>query len=204
MRPLDYDSTRKYPLVVCLHHGGTHGNDNIKQVDGSPAAQLLATDANRKKYPAFLFIPQSPEGTGWGGIATLPAIDELVFKALEAFEKEFSIDEKRRYVTGISGGGYGSWHFICSRPEMFAASVPVCGGTNAELAPKIVDVPVWAFHGEDDTSVPVRFSRDMIEAMKAAGGNPQYTEFEGAGHNIWEQVKATPGLLEWMFAQKRE
>jgi hypothetical protein len=43
----------------------------------------------------------------------------------------------------------------------------------------------------------------MIEAIKAAGGNPRYTEFPDQAHNIWPQVNATPGLLEWMFEQKR-
>lgn len=204
MKPMDYDSTRKYPLVVCLHHGGTHGNDNMKQVDGAPIAQVLSTEGNKAKYPAFLFVPQCPEGAAWGGVETLPSIDAIVFEALAAFEREFSIDEKRRYVTGISGGGYGSWHFICSRPEMFAAGIPVCGGADPKLAPRIASIPVWAFHGEEDTAVPVRFSRDMISAMEAAGGDPKYTEFADAGHNIWEQVKATPGLLEWMFAQKKD
>ena len=87
---------------------------------------------------------------------------------------------------------------------MFAAGIPVCGGADPRLAPKVASIPVWAFHGEEDTAVPVRFSRDMISAMEAAGGDPKYTEFADAGHNIWEQVKATPGLLEWMFAQKKD
>ena len=203
MRPADYDSTQSYPIVICLHHGGTHGNDNMKQIDGSPIAQVLSADGNRQKYPAFLFVPQSPEGVGWGGVATLPSIDSLVFEGLKAFEKEFSIDKGRRYVIGISGGGYGSWHFICSRPEMFAAAVPICGGTDPQLAPKIADVPVWAFHGAQDRNVPVRHSRDMIEAIKNAGGDPRYTEFPDHAHNIWPQVIQTEGLLEWMFAQRR-
>jgi predicted peptidase len=204
MRPMDYDSTKQYPIVVCLHHGGTHGNDNIKQVEGSPVAQLLSTQENRTKYPAFLFVPQCPEGTGWGGVAALPSVDSLVFEALAAFEDEFSIDEKRRYVTGNSGGGYGSWHFICTRPELFAASIPICGGADPKLATKIVDVPVWVFHGENDRNVPVRFSRDMVSAIEAAGGHPKYTELAGAGHNIWPQVNATPGLMDWLFAQRRD
>jgi len=203
MRPADYDSTKTYPIVICLHHGGTHGNDNMKQIDGSPIAQVLSADGNRQKYPAFLFVPQSPEGVGWGGVPTLPSIDSLVFEGLKAFEKEFSIDKGRRYVIGVSGGGYGSWHFICSRPEMFAAAVPICGGTKPQLAPRITDVPVWAFHGAQDRNVPVRHSRDMIEAIKEAGGDPRYTEFPDHAHNIWPQVIQTEGLLEWMFEQRR-
>ncbi|MGI9552948.1 MAG: phospholipase, partial [Aurantibacter sp.] len=67
-----------------------------------------------------------------------------------------------------------------------------------------VDVPIWAFHGEKDRSVPVRLSRAMIDGIKSAGGNPRYNEFPNAGHDIWERVKHTPGLLDWLFAQKRD
>ena len=203
MRPVDYDSSKAYPIVVCLHHGGTHGDDNMKQVDGSPVAQLLSESANRTKYPVFLFVPQCPEGISWGGLKTLPAIDTLLLEGLADFEREFSIDKSRRYVTGVSGGGYGTWHLICSRPDMFAAAMPVCGGTDPTLAPRVVSVPVWAFHGAQDANVPVRHSRDMIDAIKSAGGSPRYTEFPEHAHNIWPQVQQTPGVLEWMFAQKR-
>jgi hypothetical protein len=44
----------------------------------------------------------------------------------------------------------------------------------------------------------------MIEAMKKAGGNPQYTEFGHKAHNIWHEVTQTPGVLDWLFDQKRE
>lgn len=194
MTPLDYDSQQQYPLVVSLPYGGYH----------SPPAQWLAESGNRKKYPAFLFVPFCPEGAGWGGIPNYPTIDTLVFEAIEALEKEIAIDTKRIYVSGVSRGGYGSWHFITARPDMFAAAVPVCGGGDPELGANIVDVAVWAFHGEKDRNVPVSGSRKMIEAIKSAGGDPKYTEFSGAGHNIWHDVTITPGLLDWLFAQGRE
>lgn len=202
LKPADYDSTKKYPLVVCLHHGGTHGTDNVMQIDGAQIAQVLYQ--NRTKYPAFLFVPQCPKGVAWGGIPDYPATDSLVFETIDALEREFKIDEQRRYVAGVSGGGFGSWHFIGTRPQMFAAAIPICGGGNPDLAKNMTDVAVWAFHGEKDRSVPVKYSRDMIAAIKTAGGDPKYTEFDGAGHNIWEEVYATPGLLNWLFEQRRE
>ena len=67
LKPLDYDSTKKYPLVVCLHGEAGWGTDNIKQLEGSLEAQILSSPENRKKYPAFLFVPQCPPGTCWGG-----------------------------------------------------------------------------------------------------------------------------------------
>ena len=195
MKPLDYDPQKKYPLVLCLHHGGTHGTDNFSQLGADPAPFL---NSNRAKYPAFYLMPQCPEGFGW------QFIDGPIYEIIKELESEFEIDETRRYVMGISGGGYGSWYFITAKPEMFAAAIPICGGGDPSLAPKIVNVPVWAFHGEDDNLVPVRFSREMIEGIKKAGGNPKYTEFPGAGHNIWNQVVSTPGLMDWLFEQKRD
>ncbi|MDN5211253.1 peptidase [Fulvivirgaceae bacterium BMA12] len=204
MKPLDYDPQKKYPLVVCLHHGGGVGTDNFMQIETSDPVQMLSQQGNKEKYPAFLFVPQCPPGSSFGGIPDYPKVDLLVFEAINAFEQEFGIDEKRRYVLGVSLGGYGSWHFICTRPEMFAAAIPICGGGDPKLAQNIVDTPVWAFHGEKDRNVPVRLSRDMIKAAKEAGGDPLYNELAGAGHNIWNQVRNTPGLMDWLFAQKRD
>ena len=165
---------------------------------------ISPTDYNRRKYPTFLFVPQSPKDSGFGRGPYSPSIDSLVFEAINELEKEFSIDKNRRYVMGKSGGGYGTWNFISTHPEMFAAAIPICGGGDPKYAPYLTDVAIWAFHGEKDKLVPVKLSRDMIEAIKKAGGNPRYTEFSGKGHSIWGEVKATPGLFKWLFEQKRD
>ncbi|HEY9486679.1 MAG TPA: peptidase [Chryseosolibacter sp.] len=204
MKPLDYDSEKKYPLVVCLHGGGGWGTDNVKQVEGSWMAQLLSTNDNRRDYPAFLLVPQCPPGFSWGGVPMHPGVDSLVFEIMSELESEFSIDANRRYVTGESLGGYGTWHFISTRPEMFAAAIPICGIGNPDLAKNVVNVPIWAFHGAKDRNVPVRGSSDMIKAIRDAGGNPKYNEYPDGGHNIIDQVNRTPGLLEWLFTQKRD
>lgn len=140
----------------------------------------------------------------WGGVPHFPAADSLVFESLQALEKEFAIDEKRRYVAEGSGGGHGSWHFIGTRPQMFAAAIPFCGIGNPKLAPNMVDVPVWVFHGSKDRNVPVSGSRQMVEAIKKAGGHPRYTEFADVGHHVWPHIEETPGVLDWLFAQKRD
>ena len=204
LKPLNFDSTKKYPLVVSLPYGGQPATDKIRQMEGAVAAEVLSTDINRTNYPAFLFIPNCPPGSGWGGIPNYPSVDSLVYEAINSLDKELGIDVKRRYVTGLSRGGYGAWHFICTRPDMFAAAIPVAGGEDPKLASRIVNIPVWAFHGAQDKNVPVGGSRDMIKAIKKAGGNPKYTEFPNEGHNIWYQVSITPGLWDWLFAQKRD
>lgn len=193
IRPQKYDQQKKYPLVVCLPYGGYEAS----------AAEALSTGMDRYTYPAYIFVPYCPEGAGWGGIFGTPTLESLVYKTISALN-EPGIDIKRRYVTGVSRGGYGTWQFICARPDLFAAAVPVCGVGDPTLASKIVTMPVWAFHGAKDKNVPVSGSRDMISAIEKAGGRPRYTEFPDEAHNIWNKVIETPGLWEWLFAQKKE
>jgi hypothetical protein len=66
LKPLDYDSTKKYPLVVSLPYGGQPSTDKVRQIEGAAAAEVLSSNFNRKKYPAFIFIPHCPPGSGWG------------------------------------------------------------------------------------------------------------------------------------------
>ena len=192
IKPQDYDPRKKYPLVVCLPYGNYEAS----------AAEVLSTDIYRKAYPAFIFVPYCLEGTGWGGIPGVHDRDSLACEAISAL-KDTAIDVNRRYVTGVSRGAYGAWRFICTHPYMFAAAIPVSGGGDPKLAPKAVHVAIWAFHGAKDKNVPVSASREMIQAIKQAGGNPKYTEYPDLDHNIWDQVSKTPGLWEWLFAQKR-
>lgn len=200
--PKDYDSNRKYPLVVNLHNGGGVGTDNLIQLDATTTAQLLSTAENREKYSAFIFLPQSPTNNGFGGITDDPGVSGLVFEAMDQLEKEYSIDDQRRYVVGMSTGGYGAWYFIGVKPEKFAAAIPICGGGDPKMASKMTHIPIWAFHGKTDKSVPVHLTQNMIKAIRKAGGSPKYTEFS-AGHLIWDKVQSTPGYLDWLFAQKR-
>ncbi len=199
MKPMHYDPQKKYPLVVCLHHRGAHGKDNVRQVEGSEAP-FLAHYLNREKYPAFLFVPQCPQELNWQN----PVVDLLVMETIQALESQLPIDVRKRYIMGASGGGYGSWHFVGTHPDVFAAAIPICGGGDPDLGPKMVKVAVWAFHGENDPMVPVSGSRNMIHSIKQAGGNPHYTEFVGAGHNIGKEFQNTPGVLDWLFAQQRK
>jgi len=204
LKPLNHDPNKKYPLAVCLHHGGGNGTENVIQIETSQWAQTLAEPVNLEKYPSFIFVPQCPPASSFGGIPNYPEMSELVFEAIAELEKEFAIDERRRYVMGVSLGGFGSWHFIGTHPNMFAAAIPVCGGGNPEHAKNMTDIPIWAFHGAEDSNVPVDLSRAMIEGIRASGGNPKYSEFEDVGHNIWRSVEETPGKLEWLFAQQRK
>jgi predicted peptidase len=199
--PIDYDPTIKYPLVICLHGSSGRGVGNVRQVSSSLMATNLSTPKNRKKYPAFLFVPQCAPNAEWGGLGHLPEYNPLVLKAIDSLEKELPVDATRRYLTGYSMGGYGVWDLIGNYPTMFAAAVPMCGAGDPRLAQNMVDVPIWAFHGAKDRNVLVRGSRDVIKAIEDAGGNPLYTEYKDKTHNIWENISKEPDLLPWLFSK---
>jgi predicted peptidase len=206
--PPDYDKNKKYPLVLWLHGGWARGADNEKQIieGNTSGATVWTKPENQARNPAFVVAPQCAAGEWWAtNDAEMKPSKQLqaVVELLKELQKQYSIDDSRLYVAGQSMGGYGAWSLISEYPEMFAAAIPLCGGGNAAGAKNLLNVPIWAFHGTDDEAVPVRESRTMIEAIRRAGGNPKYTEYDGVGHSVWHQAFAEPELLSWVFAQKR-
>ena len=211
LKPSAYDAQKKYPLVFFMHGAGERGTNNSAQL--LHVVKMFAKPENREKYPCFVVAPQCPAGRKWvevdWGAATHKQPEKpstpmaLTLELLESLQKEFSIDARRLYVTGLSMGGYGTWDLIARRPEMFAAAVPMCGGGDEAAAPRIAKLPIWNFHGADDQAVKVSRSRNMIEALKKAGGAPRYTEYLAGGHNCWEPAAREPDLLPWLFKQQR-
>jgi dienelactone hydrolase len=121
---------------------------------------------------------------------------------VDALQKQYpNIDPHRLYITGLSMGGYGTWDAIERWPDYFAAAAPLAGAGDPSKASRLVNLPIWAFHGSGDGDVPVSSSRDMIEAIKVAGGHPRYTEYASAGHDIWIMVYSTPAFMSWLFSQ---
>jgi predicted peptidase len=212
LKPKNYDPNRQYPLVLFLHGAGERGSDNKAQL--VHGMNDFASDEVMEKYPAFVVAPQCPNGKRWVEVDwgaprhTAPEKPseplQLTFEALAALQKEFSIDANRIYVTGLSMGGYGTWDAIERRPDYFAAAAPICGGGDVGNAKKLTKIPIWAFHGDKDGAVKVERTREMIAAIKEAGGNPKYTEYPGVGHNSWTQTYSNPEFYAWLFAQQRK
>jgi len=134
---------------------------------------------------------------------------KTIHKILDSLEEEFSIDTSREYVTGLSMGGECTWMSIIERPDRFAAAVPIAAGDKfigmdaAERGRKFARFPLWIFHGDADDVISVNVSREVVKALRDAGGNPKYTEYPGVGHGSWEKAYRDPKLIEWLFAQSR-
>lgn len=219
--PENYDSSKKYPLVVFLHGAGQRGNDNQKQL--THGASLFLKDANRAKFPAIVIFPQCSRNDFWARTRVLRAATDsspfkfeyrtdvpmntglnLVSQLLDSFASTKIVDTKRIYLGGLSMGGMGTFELLWRKPGFFAAAFPICGGGNpltAELYPK--KFPIWVFHGDKDPTVDVNDSRNMVSALKATGVNAKYSEYPGVKHDSWRKAFQEPQLLLWLFGQKK-
>jgi predicted peptidase len=209
LKPDNYDPKEKYALVLFLHGAGECGTDNKAQLKNSVVE--FTKDENRKNYPCFLAVPQCPSrNVGWSDFRSKTPGKQpsdaarLALEIVGALQKEFSIDPKRLYITGLSMGGYGTWDIITRNPDLFGAAVPVCGGGDPAQAEKIAKIPIWAFHGGKDPVVKPERSREMVEALKKAGGEPKYTEYPDVGHNSWVKAYQDADMMAWLFAQKKK
>jgi predicted peptidase len=210
-QPATLEAGRKYPLVLFLHGAGERGSDNQAQLKHGVRAILRWAQA--ESQPCFLLAPQCPPDLWWCDIDRTtwrPAaagnpnpVMRRVIALLDDTLATQPVDPARVYLTGISMGGYGSWWLLGHAPEKIAAAVPVCGGGDPATAPRFKDVPLWVFHGDADPVVPPRTSREMVAALKKAGGKPQLTEYPGVGHDSWTATYDNPEVLRWLFAQRK-
>lgn len=201
--PEDYSPKKKWPVILFLHGSGERGTDNKKQTavgiapairkDPSccPAIVILPQCESKDRIPVGAWAPTSPDG-------------KRALAILDKVQAEYSTDDDRVYLTGLSMGGFGLYAIAADDPDRWAALVPICGGGKLSEAEKFARVPLWCFHSSDDPVVPVTLSRTMVEALKKAGGQPRYTEYTDSGHKSWEPAYEDPELWKWLFEQKRK
>jgi predicted peptidase len=62
---------------------------------------------------------------------------------------------------------------------------------------------VWAIHGDIDGGVPFSETEQMIDALRAAGGDVKFTVHHGGGHDAWTSTYAMPEFYEWLLRHRR-
>lgn len=205
--PLHYDTNKSYPAILYLHGAAGRGDDNAKPLEWGPL--LIGDDSVRSNHGFFLVIPQAPRSGGWTESTVIaeakesPSLRLAIELVGEVLPKEFNLDSKRRYLTGVSMGGHAVWRVMVQRPGFFAAAVPVCSGGEAGGVTKAAaKFPVWAFHSDDDHLVPVQQARDLVKAWRALGGTAKYTEYTGLKHSSWKKAYVELGMYDWLFSQR--
>lgn len=186
----------KVPFMLFLHGRGESNGPLEIVAKWGPPRRLAAGE--KMKY--LVVSPQCPRESAWNRDDQQKRLLEL----LAFIQKTYNIDDDRIYLTGLSMGGYGTWRLASDHPEMFAAAAPVCGGGDPKNGDKLTKLPIWAWHGSADRTVPVERSVEMVEAIKAAGGTKvRFTSLEHIGHFSWQAAYQSNDLYAWFDQQKK-
>ena len=192
--PDNYDKTKKYPLLLKFHGAGGRGDDI------TPLLQESAFLKQREKFDSFPFM------------TIMPLCHENTWFDMWEQLKEFvlytttlpNVDKERIYLMGASMGGYATWAMAMSIPELFAAIVPICGGGMYWNAARLINVPIWAFHGAKDNVVLPRESEIMVQRVNEFGGNAKLTIYPENEHNSWDATFSNPEVYKWLLSHKNE
>ncbi|HXZ48485.1 MAG TPA: PHB depolymerase family esterase, partial [Usitatibacter sp.] len=129
------------------------------------AARMSGMDAEADREG---FIAAYPNGTGplrnilltWNtwqccGRALEENADDVGFvRALVGqVERDYPVDRKRIYATGMSNGGMMAYRVGCELADVFAAIAPVAGALDTDDCRPAARVSVIAFHGTADQHV---------------------------------------------------
>jgi predicted peptidase len=193
----DNRSKEPLPMIVFLHGAGERGNgkDELERVKVHALPKYIEAGAD---YPAIVLCPQCPENLVWNNIVV-----ELK-RLIDYVAENYNADKHRISVTGISMGGYGSWEMGITYPDFFSAIAPVCGGGFYWRGGILVNMPIWAFHGDKDNVVPVENSYQMIDSIIHSGGNPKFTVFHNVDHGSWDSAYLETNVIDWLISQRRE
>lgn len=193
--PDGFDRSERLPLIVFLHGAGEVGPDTQKvRIHGVPKIIEREPWSNMR---VITLSPQCQEGRIWN--TQIYSLKQLI----DDVAREYNADPDRISITGLSMGGYGTWMAAQTFPDFFSAAAPICGGGIIWLAYVLKNTTIRAFHGGQDSTVPVHNSIEMVDAVNAAGGHAELVIFHELSHNSWERAYEHTDLIEWLAAQKR-
>jgi len=216
--PKNYEEKKKWPIILFLHGAGERGKNNFLATEVG-LGRAIRHQPN--KFPAISIFPQCSNGEWWSS----PQCEEVALNSLYDVISRYSIDEERIYLTGISMGGYGTWHLASKRPELWSALYVISGrvkpgGGHPPAADSIAEnyegnelykmtakvvahIPIWIAHGENDEVVPVSESRQMYKYLQKEDAQVNYTEYSQTWHNAWDKAYSNDDAISWMFSRSQ-
>lgn len=189
----DEQPDARWPLLIFLHGAGERG-DNL---EGVYRHGPLREVREGRDFPFVIIAPQIDGQDFWACYA------QTLNMMLDGWLEQYRLDPARVYLTGLSMGGTGTWMWGMMNPRRFAAIMPLCGTGICWCAGNLKSVPVWAFHGDQDDTVPLEESVRMVERLNRSGGQARLTVCEGAGHDCWSETYRREDVYAWLLSHHR-
>lgn len=198
--PSNYSANVQYPVIIFLHGVGEGGSDARANLRVG-LAPFVADKAN--SFQSIVVFPQSPGG-GWSASGNEA---EDIIGILNEIKKQYSVDSDRVTLTGLSTGGYGTWAIGAKYVNTFAALAPM-GSSSAigDSEAKILadaKIPIRAYCNPGDMCAGFGLNDPgMVERVKKYGGNAEFEEGRGSGHNVWDPVYGDGSLFAWLSTKR--
>ncbi len=178
----------KQPLLIYLHGMGERHNRLLLEEKHS----LIYGFISENDYPFVLVSPHSV-GDNWWDPRELSEFAEYMLK-------EYSGGGKRVYIIGFSMGGSGAWSMVNYNPEIAAAFVVISSFFTPLEPTRCKGIPVWAFHGKDDTIIPCSDTVRMGNWINENGGNVRVTLLDGMRHNCDRFLYRKKEIYDWFLS----
>jgi len=210
LEPIKPEKQHQYPLVLILHGSGHPiGTDNKSQL--GVLAKLWAQETIRKKYPAYVVVPQFPRrssnyipDTARKVLTSVPdSCLTTALRLIDSLRNTLPIDNNRIYVLGFSMGGSSTINSLGLRPDLFAAGISISGIPDFKETATLANTPLWLIHGNADTENPMGGDSLLYKELKALRGEHiTFWEIDQLQHEVYAELYATDIIPEWLFQQK--
>lgn len=192
------DTETKWPVIFFFHGIGERG-DNLDEL--LPYGPLRYVNKGGK-LDAIIIAPQCPAEGHW---ADYDVEEGKLVQFVPQMTQQYNIDTSRMYLTGLSMGGRCTWKLALAMPDTFAAIAVVCGRTNTYEFETIQDMPIWMFHGAQDTTVEFSNINSILKRLHEKDHSYyKLTVLPHGGHEIWHTVYDSPVVYEWLLSQTLE
>ncbi|WP_437201535.1 hypothetical protein [Planctomicrobium sp. SH664] len=201
--PVGYTPSKKWPTVLYLHGAQSRGKDGRAQLV-SGLAPAIKLRMNSSPYLAVFPQCEQLDSRLLGGWTDDPEDADRALRILDEVEKEYSVDRRREILMGASMGGTGVWAIGARTADRWAALVPADAFANIEDAPKLANVPIWAFHAQGDPLISIDIARNMVDAVNKAGGRAYLSEITIKSHANSGLTFTQPALQSWILDPSKE
>jgi predicted peptidase len=208
--PPHYGNGERYPLLIFRHGIGENGNGTSELIKVKANGPPKLIEANQwPEERKFVVLSVQHKGDG---CAAVKETDDFIEFALAKYD----IDPKRVYLTGLSCGAIGSWDYLGEHTnEAVAAAVLVCGNGRPAFAKagcNLGKVPIWAFHGDADPTVPPAGSTEAVASLKACTApkavDVKLTVYPGVQHDSWTMTydlsNPANDIYAWLLTHVRQ
>ena len=204
--PPQFEPTKRWPLLLAMHGGplpnarsALQGALRMLRVWDVPAASAGIIVVSPAMTHVVARAPRTEQ--------TLP-YEILRPEQMEAILREvaalYPIDPNRIVSTGISLGSNFSIGFAASRPDRFAAIVPVSteGESREHLLRNLMHVPTFVLEGKLDRNIrSIQGPRALERILESFEYNIVYREMSDRSHEGF--AEQYPEVLRWLAERPR-